>query len=90
MVSQYWKKGQRKKRKKNHSSNLKTIYSADVDEASLLELLSQAHMLKSLCLRDTHLTDDALYSFLGSCLEMLDISNTMVLLVTYVYQLIDI
>lgn len=50
----------------------------DVDEASLLELLSQAHMLKSLCLRDTHLTDDALYSFLGSCLEMLDISNTMV------------
>lgn len=51
---------------------------AGVDEISLLKLLSQTQMLKSLCLRDTHLVDQALHSFSGSSLEMLDVSNTMV------------
>ncbi|KAB1221289.1 BTB/POZ domain-containing protein FBL11 [Morella rubra] len=49
-----------------------------VNEASLLELLSQTENLKSLCLRDTHLVDDSLQHFSGSSLEMLDVSNTMV------------
>lgn len=49
-----------------------------VDEAFLLELMSQTHTLKSLCLRDTNIVDLALYHFLGSSLEMLDVSNTMV------------
>ncbi|XP_022767140.1 BTB/POZ domain-containing protein FBL11 isoform X6 [Durio zibethinus] len=48
------------------------------DEASLLELLSQTQMLKSLCLRDTNLVDNALCNFSGSLLEMLDVSNTMI------------
>ncbi|VFQ79768.1 unnamed protein product [Cuscuta campestris] len=42
------------------------------------ELISQTTMLKSLCLRETELVDHALYSFSGSCLEMLDVSNTKV------------
>ncbi|XP_059463633.1 BTB/POZ domain-containing protein FBL11 isoform X2 [Corylus avellana] len=49
-----------------------------VDETSLLKLLSQTQMLKSLCLRDAHLVDQALHCFPGSSLEMLDVSNTMV------------
>ncbi|XP_034226541.1 BTB/POZ domain-containing protein FBL11 isoform X2 [Prunus dulcis] len=49
-----------------------------VDETSLLKLMSQMQKLKSLCLSDTRLSDGALYSFRGSSLEMLDISNTMV------------
>ncbi|CAH9099417.1 unnamed protein product [Cuscuta europaea] len=42
------------------------------------ELISQTTMLKSLCLSGTELGDHALYSFSGSCLEMLDVSNTKV------------
>ncbi|XP_062166562.1 BTB/POZ domain-containing protein FBL11 isoform X4 [Alnus glutinosa] len=49
-----------------------------VDETSLVKLLSQTQMLKSLCLRDAHLVDQALHCFSGSSLEMLDVSNTMV------------
>ncbi|KAJ4980106.1 hypothetical protein NE237_010886 [Protea cynaroides] len=49
-----------------------------VDEASLLQLLSHTHLLKSLCMRSTVLADDALYNFLGSSLERLDVSDTMV------------
>lgn len=49
-----------------------------MDEASLLELMSQTQKLKNLCLRDTHLTDIALYNFSGSSLEMLDVSNTKI------------
>ncbi|XP_008241274.1 PREDICTED: BTB/POZ domain-containing protein FBL11 isoform X1 [Prunus mume] len=49
-----------------------------VDETSLLKLMSQMQKLKSLCLSDTHLSDGALYSFRGSSLEVLDISNTVV------------
>ena len=54
------------------------IFFVGVDETSLLELLSQTKMLKSLCLRDTQLVDQALHCFSGSSLEMLDVSNTMV------------
>ncbi|KAJ9181420.1 hypothetical protein P3X46_009553 [Hevea brasiliensis] len=49
-----------------------------VNERSLLDLISQTQALISLCLRDTHLVDDALYSFPGSSLETLDVCNTMV------------
>ncbi|KAH9602707.1 hypothetical protein KSS87_015398 [Heliosperma pusillum] len=49
-----------------------------VCETSLLNILSEGRMLKSLCLRDTCLVDQALYRFLGSALEMLDVSNTMI------------
>ncbi|KAF3956764.1 hypothetical protein CMV_018147 [Castanea mollissima] len=68
----------------NHNSlisNLQKLHIGgckSVDETSLLELLSQTKMLKSLCLRDTQLVDQALHCFSGSSLEMLDISNTMV------------
>lgn len=54
------------------------FFSSGVDETSLLKLMSQMQKLKSLCLSDTHLSDGALYSFRGSSLEVLDISNTMV------------
>ncbi|XP_057951538.1 BTB/POZ domain-containing protein FBL11 isoform X3 [Malania oleifera] len=50
-----------------------------VDETSLQKLLSQTSMLKSICLMGTHLVDGALLSFLGSSLEMLDVSDTMVI-----------
>ncbi|KAK7396655.1 hypothetical protein VNO78_17811 [Psophocarpus tetragonolobus] len=49
-----------------------------VCESSLLELLSQTQVLKSLCLRGTDLVDQALYNFVGSSLEMLDVSNTKI------------
>ncbi|KAK7844396.1 btb/poz domain-containing protein fbl11 [Quercus suber] len=59
-----------------------------VDKTSLLELLSQTKMLKSLCLRDTQLVDQALHSFSGSSLEMLDISNTMVISDTVIMNIL--
>ncbi|KAI8560126.1 hypothetical protein RHMOL_Rhmol04G0231700 [Rhododendron molle] len=49
-----------------------------VDETSLSELISETPMLKSLCLRETLIVDDTLYSFLGYSLEMLDVSDTKV------------
>ncbi|GMH26341.1 hypothetical protein Nepgr_028184 [Nepenthes gracilis] len=49
-----------------------------VHEASLVDILSRVHMVKSLCLRDTSLSDKALCSFSGSSLEVLDVSNTLV------------
>ncbi|KAL5743171.1 hypothetical protein ACOSP7_029903 [Xanthoceras sorbifolium] len=63
------------------ASNLQTLHMGcckGVNETSLLGLLSQAKLLRSLSLRDTHLVDDALYNFSGSALEMLDVSNTMI------------
>uniref|UniRef100_A0A2N9IEU6 BACK domain-containing protein n=1 Tax=Fagus sylvatica TaxID=28930 RepID=A0A2N9IEU6_FAGSY len=63
------------------ASNLQKLHIGGckgVDETSLLELLSQTQMLKSLCLRDTQLVDQALHCFSGSSLEMLDISDTVV------------
>nr|XP_048319193.1 BTB/POZ domain-containing protein FBL11 isoform X6 [Ziziphus jujuba var. spinosa] len=62
------------------ASNLRTLHIGGckgVDEIFLLKLLSKMHLLKSLCLRDTCVVDRALYSFTGSSLEMLDVSNTM-------------
>ncbi|KAL5570633.1 hypothetical protein UlMin_027208 [Ulmus minor] len=61
--------------------NLQTLHIGGckgVDETSLLKLMSQTQMLRSLCLSGTHVTDRALYSFAGSSLEMLDVSNTLV------------
>ncbi|KAL3532064.1 hypothetical protein ACH5RR_005585 [Cinchona calisaya] len=49
-----------------------------VSEASLSELLSQTLMVRSLCLRETQLVDDALYHFPGCSLEILDVSETKV------------
>ncbi|GAB2264163.1 hypothetical protein Droror1_Dr00026297 [Drosera rotundifolia] len=49
-----------------------------VEEASLVELLTLAPMLKSLCLKEITLYDQALYSFSGSSLEFLDVTDTMV------------
>jgi len=49
-----------------------------VSKSSLIELMSQTQVLKSLCLRGTDLIDQALYNYVGSSLEMLDISNTKV------------
>ncbi|CAL5419740.1 unnamed protein product [Camellia sinensis] len=49
-----------------------------VDETSLSKLMSETTMLKSLCLRETQIIDSTLYSFLGSFLEMLDVSDTKV------------
>ncbi|XP_065855881.1 BTB/POZ domain-containing protein FBL11-like isoform X2 [Euphorbia lathyris] len=49
-----------------------------VDENSLRDLLSKTQTLKRLCLRGTHLVDDALYSFSSSSLEFLDVSQTMI------------
>ncbi|KAJ4705164.1 BTB/POZ domain-containing protein FBL11 [Melia azedarach] len=63
------------------ASNLQTLHMScchGVDETMLLELMSQARMLKSLCLSGTQLGDNALYNFSGSSLEMLDVSNTMI------------
>ncbi|KAJ0726600.1 putative chromatin remodeling & transcription regulator BTB-POZ family [Helianthus annuus] len=45
---------------------------------SLSKLMSQAYMLKNLCLRDTEVVDDCLFNLGGSSLEVLDVSNTKV------------
>ncbi|XP_059646730.1 BTB/POZ domain-containing protein FBL11 isoform X2 [Cornus florida] len=54
------------------------VFSAGANGTSLIKLMSQMCMLKSLCLRETELVDNALYSFCGSSLEMLDVSDTKV------------
>ncbi|CAN0879897.1 BTB/POZ domain-containing protein FBL11 [Linum grandiflorum] len=63
------------------TSKLQTLHFGGckgVSEGSLLELLSQTIALKNLCTRDTYLTDTALFSFPGSSLETLDVSNTKI------------
>ncbi|KAL6616789.1 hypothetical protein ACP70R_039059 [Stipagrostis hirtigluma subsp. patula] len=50
--------------------------------AALSQLMSNLNSTKFLCLRDTSLTDGALCKFIGSCLEYLDISETMVSMVS--------
>nr|XP_029143367.1 BTB/POZ domain-containing protein FBL11 isoform X4 [Arachis hypogaea] len=63
------------------ASNLQELHMGGckgVSDSSLLELMSQTQLLKSLCLRGTDLVDQALYNFLGSSLEMLDVSNTKI------------
>ncbi|KAK1439449.1 hypothetical protein QVD17_05267 [Tagetes erecta] len=49
-----------------------------VNMTSFFKLMSQAYMLKDLCLRDTEVVDDCLFNFFGSSLERLDVSNTKV------------
>ncbi|PSR98499.1 BTB/POZ domain-containing protein [Actinidia chinensis var. chinensis] len=49
-----------------------------VDEITLSELISETPMLRSLCLRETQIVDNTFHSFLGSSLEMLDVSDTKV------------
>lgn len=49
-----------------------------IDQHSMSQLMSHTYMLKILCLKDTCLIDDALYEFMGSSLERLDVSETMV------------
>ncbi|KAK6126316.1 hypothetical protein DH2020_039961 [Rehmannia glutinosa] len=44
----------------------------------LSELMSGADHLRSLCLREIQIVDDALYRFSGASLEMLDVSDTKV------------
>ncbi|OIW05110.1 hypothetical protein TanjilG_02583 [Lupinus angustifolius] len=63
------------------ASNLQTLHVGGcrgICESSLLELMSQTQVLKSLCLRETNLVDQALYNFIGSSLKMLDVSNTKI------------
>ncbi|XP_052728816.1 BTB/POZ domain-containing protein FBL11 isoform X5 [Vigna angularis] len=63
-------------------SNFETLHMGGcqgVSKSSLMELMSQTQVLKSLCLRGTDLIDQGLYNFVGSSLEMLDISNTKVI-----------
>ncbi|KZV26458.1 hypothetical protein F511_35675 [Dorcoceras hygrometricum] len=49
-----------------------------IDGTVLSELLSGAGHLRSLCLREIQLIDDAFYKFQGSSLQMLDVSDTKV------------
>ncbi|GJX35690.1 BTB/POZ domain-containing protein FBL11 isoform X1 [Tanacetum coccineum] len=49
-----------------------------INTNSFSKLMCQAYLLKSLCLRDSEVVDDGLYSFVGSSLEVLDVSNTKV------------
>nr|XP_010940313.1 BTB/POZ domain-containing protein FBL11 [Elaeis guineensis] len=48
------------------------------DQISMLQLMSCTYMLKLLSLRETSLIDDVLYNFMGSSLESIDVSETMV------------
>ncbi|KAL3825794.1 hypothetical protein ACJIZ3_021823 [Penstemon smallii] len=49
-----------------------------IDGVILSELLSGADYLRSLCLRDIQFIDNALYSFSGSSLKILDVCDTKV------------
>ncbi|KAM0849488.1 hypothetical protein ACQ4PT_053708 [Festuca glaucescens] len=50
--------------------------------AGMSQLVSNLNIVKSLCLRQTSLTDGALCNFVGSSLEYLDISETVVSMVS--------
>ncbi|KAH7671420.1 RNI-like protein [Dioscorea alata] len=50
----------------------------DVDQGSMIKLMSHAYMLKVLCMNETSLVDDALFGFKGCSLEELDVSETKV------------
>ncbi|EOA26535.1 hypothetical protein CARUB_v10022592mg [Capsella rubella] len=49
-----------------------------ISETSLLNLICQTRKMKSLCLKDTKVSDSVLCEFPGSSLEALDISNTTI------------
>ncbi|CAO1943200.1 unnamed protein product [Urochloa humidicola] len=53
-----------------------------IDAAALSQLMSIINITKFLCLRETSLTDDALCKFFGSSLEYLDVSETLVSMVS--------
>ncbi|TKW19054.1 hypothetical protein SEVIR_5G472800v4 [Setaria viridis] len=53
-----------------------------IDAAALSQLMSIINITKFLCLRETSLTDGALCKFVGSSLEYLDVSETMVSMVS--------
>uniref|UniRef100_A0A453GVC3 Uncharacterized protein n=1 Tax=Aegilops tauschii subsp. strangulata TaxID=200361 RepID=A0A453GVC3_AEGTS len=50
--------------------------------AAMSQLVSNMNIVKSLCLRETSLADGALCNFVGSSLEYLDISETVVSMVS--------
>ncbi|XP_037416148.1 BTB/POZ domain-containing protein FBL11-like isoform X2 [Triticum dicoccoides] len=50
--------------------------------AAMSQLVSNMNIVKSLCLRETSLADGALCNFVGSSLEYLDISETLVSMVS--------
>uniref|UniRef100_A0ACD5XA18 Uncharacterized protein n=1 Tax=Avena sativa TaxID=4498 RepID=A0ACD5XA18_AVESA len=50
--------------------------------AAMSQLLSNVNIVKSLCLRQTSLTDGDLFNFVGSSLEYLDVSETVVSMVS--------
>nr|pir hypothetical protein At2g36370 [imported] - Arabidopsis thaliana [Arabidopsis thaliana] len=61
------------------ASNLQTLHMSKcegISETSLLNLITHSQKMKSLCLRDTKVSDSVLCEFPGSTLEALDISNT--------------
>ncbi|XP_047333448.1 BTB/POZ domain-containing protein FBL11 [Impatiens glandulifera] len=63
------------------ASQLQTLHIGGcrgIEETSLSNFMAQASLLKSVCLRETQLADNALYNFSGSSLEMLDVSETKV------------
>ncbi|XP_027350057.1 BTB/POZ domain-containing protein FBL11 isoform X2 [Abrus precatorius] len=69
------------KRSNSVVSNFETLHMGGcrgICESSLVELMSQTKALRSLCLRETDLIDQALYNFVGCSLEMLDVSNTKI------------
>ncbi|CAH1453237.1 unnamed protein product [Lactuca virosa] len=64
-----------------HGCNLQMLHIGGckgINLSCFSKLMSQAYMLKNLCLRDTEVVDDVLFNFLGSSLEVLDVSNTKV------------
>ncbi|AEC09245.2 ubiquitin-protein ligase [Arabidopsis thaliana] len=63
------------------ASNLQTLHMSKcegISETSLLNLITHSQKMKSLCLRDTKVSDSVLCEFPGSTLEALDISNTTI------------
>lgn len=53
-----------------------------IDGGVLSKLLSGADRLRTLCLREIQPVDDALYKFAGTSLEMLNVSNTKVVMLS--------
>ncbi|KAG2309184.1 hypothetical protein Bca52824_028932 [Brassica carinata] len=63
------------------ASNLQMLHMSKcegISETSLLNLITRTQKLKSLCLRDTKVSDSVICEFSGSSLESLDISNTTI------------
>ncbi|KAJ0259689.1 BTB/POZ domain-containing protein FBL11 [Hirschfeldia incana] len=63
------------------ASNLQMLHMSKcegISETSFINLITQTQKLKSLCLRDTKVSDSVLCEFSGSSLESLDISNTTI------------